>query len=141
MSYKFLEHTSDIKVAVEEKSLASAFKSSAFALREVMFQKEKIKLKSKLKRELKVTGKDKEALLYNFLEEFLYLLDAEDFVFSKILSLKIDGGDDGWNLTAKIVGDKASKYKFRNEVKAITYNEMFVRESRGKVKLQFVLDV
>ncbi|MEK6882958.1 MAG: archease [Nanoarchaeota archaeon] len=139
MTYKFLEHTADIKIGVEGKSLANAFKSSALALREVMFHKEKIKVKSKLKKVLKVTGKDKDALLYNFLEEFLYLLDAENFVFSKILSLKIDAGEG--SLVAEVWGDRASNYKFRNEVKAITYNEMFVRESGGKVKLQFVLDV
>lgn len=137
MTYKFVEHTADIKIAVNSKTLEDSFKQSALALKEIMLRGEKIKIKKLLKKRIKVSGKDNEALLYNFLEEFLYLLDAKDFVFSKIISLKIK--DNG--LVAELIGDKASKYKFSNEIKAITYNEMFVKLEKGRCKIQFVLDV
>lgn len=137
MTYKFLEHTADIKIQASGASIEKAFESSALALKEVMLKHEKIKVIGRISRKISVAGKDKEALLYNFLEEFLYLLDARDFLLSKIVKIKITGE----KLEAEIIGDRASNYKFSNEVKAITYNEMFVKEEKGKTSIQFVLDV
>lgn len=145
MAYKFLEHTADIKIAVEEKNLEDAFKSSALALREVMLEHEKIKIKSEKSRLISVEGKDLGDLLYTFLEEFLYLIDAEDFILSEIEDLEITEIEDKKKkslvLSAKILGDKASKYKFVNKVKAITFNDMKISEEGKSFKLQFVLDV
>ena len=44
-------------------------------------------------------------------------------------------------LRATATGDDATDYKFTNDVKAITYNQMFVKEEAGKVVVQVVLDV
>ena len=138
MTYKFLEHTADLKVFVSEKTLEKAFENSVLALKEAICGK--IKVKNVIKRKIRVSGKDYEALLYNFLEEFLYLLDAEGFLVSKIESLKIENSNK-YTLLAEISGDKTKNYKFSNDVKAITYNEMFVHVEKKKCEIQFVLDV
>ena len=139
MSFKFLEHTADIKIFVEEKSLDKAFITSAMALKEVIV--DKIKVKAKIKKEIKVKGKDRESLLYNFLEEFLYLVDAKSLILSEINELKITKTKNKLSLHAKIVGDNSLNYKFTNEVKAVTYNDMLIKESKNKTTIQFVLDV
>ena len=133
--YEFLEHTADVKLKAYGKTIEEAFCNSAYALKEKIIGK-KIVLK-KIKKEIKVAGKDNEKLLYNFLEEFLYLLDAKDFIFSKINKINIAGN----KLTAEISGDKASSYKFSNSVKAITYNEIFVKKDKNNFICQVVLDV
>ena len=133
--YEFLEHTADVKLKAYGKTIEEAFCNSAYALKEKIIGK-KIVLK-KIKKEIKVAGKDNEKLLYNFLEEFLYLLDAKDFIFSKINKINIEGN----KLTAEISGDKASSYKFSNSVKAITYNEIFVKKDKNNFICQVVLDV
>ena len=133
--YEFLEHTADVKLKAYGKTIEEAFCNSAYALKEKLIGK-KIVLK-KIKKEIKVAGKDNEKLLYNFLEEFLYLLDAKDFIFSKINKINIEGN----KLTAEISGDKASSYKFSNSVKAITYNEIFVKKDKNNFICQVVLDV
>jgi SHS2 domain-containing protein len=145
MAYKFLEHTADVKILVEEENLEKAFSSSAYALREVMLDFEKIKIKSVKSKLISVDGKDLNDLLYNFLEEFIYLFDAEGFILSEIEDIEIIA-EDNYSLTAKIMGDKASAYKFINKVKAITFYDMFIKEEKNlkgksKFKLQFVLDV
>jgi len=132
--FKFLEHTADIKFQAFGRSMEQVFENSALALKETIFEKQ---IQEKKEKEIKAKGKDFESLLYNFLEEFLYLLDAEDFLLSKIKEIKIDD----FKLKAIVVGDKASNYKFTNNVKAITYNDMFVREEKGKWIAQVVLDV
>ena len=137
MKFKFLPHTADVMFQAFGKSLEEAFTNSALALKETIC--EKIKIKAVVKKQISVSGKDYESLLYNFLEEFLYLLDAENFLISKIEKIKID--DKKFKLKAVVVGDKASNYKFTNDVKAITYNEMFVRQEKGKWVVQVVLDV
>jgi SHS2 domain-containing protein len=137
MPFKYLAHTADVKILASAPTLEKVFLSSAMALKEVILQKEKIKVAEKIKKKILIFGKDNEALLYNFLEEFLYLLDAKNFLLSKIKKLKISKG----KLEAEAYGDKASNYKFSNEVKAITYNEMFVKREKRKFLAQFVLDV
>jgi SHS2 domain-containing protein len=135
MKYKFLEHTADVKFQAFGNTIEDAFENSALALKETISGK--IKIQEKIIKEIKIIGKDKESLLYNFLEELLFLLDAEDFLFSKIKKIKINKN----RLSAEILGDKALDYKFSNDVKAITYNNMFVKKERNKWICQVVLDV
>ena len=139
MGFKFLEHTADVKILVEESSLNKAFSTSALAMKEVIA--EQIKVAPKIKKEIHVQADNKEALLYSFLEEFLYLVDAKNFVISKPPIVKIEEKGKKFVLDAKIIGDDAKKYIFTNDVKAITYNDMFIKEEKGKVTIHFVLDV
>jgi len=133
--FKFLEHTADVKFQAFGNSLEEAFENSALALQEVITKK--IKIKSVIKKKIEVEGRDKEALLYNFLEEFLFLLDSENFILNKIKKINIKDN----KLIAEVIGDKAGNYKFTNDVKAITYNSMFVKK-QGKVYIcQVVVDV
>lgn len=139
MTFKFLPHTADVKIEVTEKTLEKAFATSALALKEVI--SDKTKIKAKIKKEISVKSENKESLLYDFLEQFLYLVDAKDFVLSKISSLTINKDKKGLKLNAVVVGDNSLNYKFTNDVKAITYNEMFIKQQKDKVIIQFVIDV
>ncbi|MAH46215.1 protein archease [Candidatus Pacearchaeota archaeon] len=140
MPHKFLPHTADIKFQASGETLEKAFSSSAEVLKEVIT--EKINIKEKIKKEISVQGKDHEALLYNFLEEFLFLLDSENFLLSKIKKIKITQDKTSqYKLIAEITGDKASKYKFTNNVKAVTYSQMFIKKQKDKYTCQVVLDV
>ena len=135
MKFKFLEHTADVKFQAEGKSAEEVFKNSALALKESICGKSGIKEEKNKK--INVEGKDFESLLYNFLEEIIYLLDAENFLISKVKEIKIKD----LKLKAVISGDKASNYNFTNKVKAVTYNDMFVENKKRKWKTQVVLDV
>ena len=137
MTYKFLEHTADVKFQAKGNTLEPAFISAAGALNETIYGKTKIL--SQKQKIIKIKGIDLQNLLYNFLEEFLYLLDAEDFLISKIKEIKIN--KNTLMLKATLLGDKASNYKFTNDVKAITYNSMFVKKQKEEYILQVVLDV
>jgi len=139
MNYKFIEHTADLKIEASGKNIEDAFISSAMAMKEAICGK--IKVKPLIRKEIKVGGKDYERVLYEFLEQFLYLLDAENFLLSEVKDLKIEEDVSGYSLSCFVFGDKSSKYKFSNDVKAITYNEMLVSESKNKSVIQFVVDV
>jgi len=135
MKYKFLEHTADVKFQAFGKDVEEVFENSFLALKETICGKKKIKGKEKIK--ITAKGKDYESLLYGFLEEILYLIDAEEFVATKIKEMKIRR----FRLTAILMGDKIKNYRFTNSVKAITYNEMFIKKEKGRWISQVVLDV
>jgi SHS2 domain-containing protein len=136
MKFKFLEHTADVKFQAFGKDEKEMFENSALALKEAIAGKIRIKEKIKKKFIIKGHKTDYEKMLYNFLEEFLYLLDAEDFLLSKV-KVKLF---QTTRLEAEVFGDKASNYNFTNNVKAITYNEMFVKKGKGKWISQVVVD-
>lgn len=135
IKHKFLKHTADIKFLAFGKTIEKAFENSALALKESICGKRKIRNKKKIK--IKISGKDLESLLYKFLEEIIYLLEAENFLISKIGKLKIKKN----KLNGEIFGDIASDYNLTNKVKAVTYNDMFVEEKNKKWVTQVVLDV
>lgn len=135
MSYRFLEHTADVKFRAEGSTIEEMFISAAGALNETI--RGDIKILEQKEKSFEVEGKDSESLLYNFLEEFLFLLDAEDFLVVRVKSVLIEGN----KLNCVVVGDSAENYKFTNDVKAVTYNDMFVREKENGWECQVVLDV
>jgi SHS2 domain-containing protein len=138
MNFKFLEHTADIKFQAFGTSMEKAFENSALAIFNSMSSE---KIKPVIKKEIEVKGNDLENLLYNFLEELLFLLDSKNFFVSKT-KIKISlNKSKKWVLKAKIFGDNAKKYETKIDVKAVTYNEMFVKKIGKNWVCQVVLDV
>jgi SHS2 domain-containing protein len=135
MSYEFLDHTADVKVRALGKTIEEAFVAAAMALKESICGS--MAVVPSVGREIVVEGGDLESLLCSFLEEFLFLLDAENFLLSAVRNIEIESG----RLTAKVMGSKASDYEFSNSVKAVTYNEVSVREEAYGWIAEFVLDV
>jgi SHS2 domain-containing protein len=139
MTYIFLDHTADVKFLAEADSLENVLVESAKALRETICGN--ITILEQETKNIIIQGNNLENLLYKFLEEFLVLLDSENFLFSNISQIKVD--KEKFTIDALITGDKTDNYKFTNDVKAITYNEMFIQfnEEKKLWQAQVVLDV
>ncbi len=140
IKFEFLDHTADIKFKAYGSTLNEVFESAALAISKTITGEKKINpIKGKT---INVSGTDMESLLYNFIDEILYLLDAEDFLISKT-EVTIRGN----NLKADLYGDKASKYLNLKHIKAPTYAEMYIKKVSDKSKsrehweIQMVLDV
>ena len=132
MKYKYLEHTADIKFQAFGKSLEEAFSNSAYAMINIICEK---KVRERITKRIKVKGIDKKSLLYRFLEEILFLLNTKNFLLSKVKKIKIKGNE----LTAVLTGDDLKNYKLGLDVKAVTYNDMFIKEK--PFLIQVVLDI
>ena len=135
MGYKFLEHMYDVKFLANGSTIEGMFISAVDALNETI--RGDIEISKQIEKSFEVKGKDKESLLYNFLEEFLFLLDAENFLTARVKMISVKEN----KISCVVVGDDAEGYKFTNEVKAVTYSDMFIREKSGKFECQVVLDV
>src|SRR5687768_10335314 len=132
--FEFLKHTGDIKFIASAKSINELFENCALAVSSVFSRNKKIK--DKKKKEISVSGKDYESILYKFIEELIYLFDAENFVVSKA---KVEILDK--KLEAIIYGDDSSNYKDLDAIKSPTYAEMYVKEKNGSWVCQVVVDV
>ncbi|MFC1686135.1 archease [Nanoarchaeota archaeon] len=138
--YEFLEHTADVKFRAYGKTLEEAFKNSAYALADTITDHKKVLEKTEKK--IVIESGDKKALLYDFLEEFLVLVDTEEFLLSKIKDLRISEGENEWKLIAKVIGDKVDdKYEIGTHIKAVTYQQMEIKQSRERYTIQVVLDI
>ena len=140
--YIFLKHTADIKFQAFGKTPEKCFENAAYALKKILAG-EKEKIKSVKTKKISCGGNDFGSLLYNFLEEFLFLLDSKNFVFSKISKMNIKILKQGYKITAEISGDNSKNYKLKTHIKAITYNDMFVKfDNKSKIySCQVVVDV
>jgi SHS2 domain-containing protein len=140
MKYKFLEHTADIKFRAFGKTIGEVFENSALALKETI-SKDKVGEKKKEKISLQIEGGDIENVLHQFLEEFLFLFDTKGFLLSKIKKMEIKEKSGAYFIRCEMTGDKAKNYEIANHVKAITYNEMFIKKQKDRWVSQVVLDV
>lgn len=135
--FSFIEHTADMKFQAFGKTLGEAFENSSLAMFNVMYSG---RVSKKIKKNIHVSGKDYESLLYNFLEQLLFLIDTENFFLSSC-KVKIKENERGKELEAELIGDNVKNYETNIDVKAVTYNDMFVRQAKGKWVCQVVIDV
>ncbi|MCX8146875.1 MAG: archease [Candidatus Woesearchaeota archaeon] len=134
--FRFLKHTADAKIQAYGKNIEEAFSNAALAMFSIMVNTKSIE--PKITKKIKVNGNDKNALLYNFLEELLFLLDSEGFLLNRVKKIKISEN----SLEAEVTGDTASeKYECHGEVKAVTYNDMEIKETKEKTTVQVVFDL
>ncbi len=132
--YEFLEHTADAKFIAYGKTIEESLCNSAYALIKSISSK---KIKPIKEINIKISGKGEKNLIYRFLEEFLYLIDAKDLILSRIeeISFSKEG------IKAKITVDSFSKYEKTNEVKAIVYNSILVKEEKNNFSITVTIDV
>ena len=138
--YEFFEHTADTLFRAYGKNIEEAFSNSALALTSVVYDIDKIEAKQN--KSIEIVGVDLKSALVHFLSEFVYLMDGEGFILSKISSITINKTKEGYRVAAVAKGDKVSaKYKSHGDVKAVTYNSMEIKEEKGKAYVQVVLDI
>lgn len=132
--FVFLEHTADIKFQAFGKTQEQCFENSASAILDILVKKP---IKNVQIKKIFISGEDKESLLYNFLEEILFLIDSENFLIAEIKNLQIKNN----SLSADLMGDSSKNYTFETNIKAITYNDMFVKKEEDLWTAQVVVDV
>ncbi|MBL7117843.1 MAG: archease [Candidatus Syntrophoarchaeum sp.] len=137
--FEFLDiTTADVAFAAYGRSLNAVFANSALATFEVMVDTDGVKPAKKKK--VEVRGHDLQSLMFNWLNELIFLSGSENMVFSKF-KLKID--EEAFALNALCAGEKMDpkKHELRTEVKACTYHKMMVKKVGDVWRAQVILDV
>lgn len=139
--YRFLEHTADVKVEAYGRTINEAFQEAARALSEIMTDTSKIR--PTIRKKIEVEAEDLQALLYEWLEKFIYLFDAEGLIFSEFTVESIKRVEGKFKLKGEAAGEEFDEKKHlqRTAIKAATYHEMKINQSPKKTVLEFVVDI
>src|SRR3989344_2290927 len=116
LPFEFLEHAADIKIKVKGKNLSQIFERITLAISHYLSGGTSVK--KRLVANIELQGHDQSSLLYTYIDELLYLLDAEHFLVSKAEVIV-----EGNTLTATLYGDESKNYDLQH-IKAATYAEM-----------------
>jgi len=138
LSYKFLDHATDAFIEVTASNLEEAFTLAGNAVIETTLEPNTVQEKEE--KPIKVTGKDLDYLLFNWIEALVYLLITEGFA-ARTIKLKIEKKSE-YTLDAKVSGEpiNLSKHHFKVEIKAPTFHEMKI-EKNGQVFMRFLIDL
>ncbi len=140
--FRYLDHTADIQSLSWGRTLEEAFSQTALSLMTVITPNLE-KISHKVQKSLKIKAEDKEALLFDFLSEFLFIFDVEGLVFNEIEIKSITKINNHYELEAIVRGEEFDKKKHNvgTEVKAITYSFIKIDESTEGVKIKIVFDI
>ncbi len=145
--YDYFDVTADIGFHAYGESLEEAYENAGLAMFNVVTDIDKV-AKSE-SREFEIVSEDLVSLLYDYLEELLFLQDTEFLFFSdfEISIEKIVDEDssslENYKLICLASGEEINwnVHDQRSEVKAITFHKMCVKEEDGIFKLRAILDL
>lgn len=138
MSYRYLEHATDALIEVKASSLEEAFVLAARSVVETILDMNSVEVKKT--RQLRVTGKDLNYLLYNWLEEIIILTITDGFAV-KSVKVKIEKNSE-YAILADLEGEDIDikKHHFKVEIKAPTFHLMEIKQD-GEVQMRYLLDL
>jgi len=138
LSYKFLEHATDVIIEVTAKDIKEAFAVAADA--EINLTLDQDKVEEKDHKEFSAQGKDLYYLLFSWLEEIPFLLITEGFAIKRI-EFNIEK-NEGYTIIAKAYGEPLDfkKHNFKVEIKAPTFYDMEIKEDK-QIYMRFLLDL
>ncbi len=137
--FEFFDVTADVGYRAYGKTLEEAFENAALAMFEVMTDTSKIN--SSKEKKIEITSEDPLALLYDWLDELIFLHDSEYLIFNtfkiKITQIK----QELYQLKGIARGEVFNPeiHESREDVKAVTYHLMDVEEENGFM-VQVILD-
>ena len=140
--FRYLDHTADIQSQSWGRTIEEAFSQCALSLMAIISPNLE-KISPQLEKTIKIKSEDKEALLFDFLSEFLYIFDVEELLFNQINVDYIKKINEHYKLKATLRGEKFNKNKhdIGTEVKAITYSFISIEESRARVEIKIIFDI
>lgn len=135
--FEILNHTADIGIIAYGEDISSVFINTAKGLFSLIIDPQEVSTKKH--RDITVTAPDREALLVNWLNELIYLVDAEEVLFKEFDIIQITET----KLQAKCYGEKinSKKHHLQREVKAATYHQLKVEKTMEGWRAQVIFDI
>ena len=144
MRYFFEEKSgcSDIQFTAEGTDLTECFTAAWEALVETTAENADA-LNACEKREVRLEEEDLEFLLFDFLQEFVYLKDTEGSIF-RIESIELEDAEGFWLLHADLYGETLTPEKHGHgaDIKAVTLHEFSLKKDPdGLWRARVMLDI
>lgn len=135
--YEFFDVTADAGFYAYGENINQAFENAALAMFNIITDTQNVSNTKTYY--FSIQSEDKISLLYDFLEELLFIHETEFMLFSQF-SINID---DNLNLKAIVKGEMIDweKHKRGSEIKAITFHKMNIEQTKDSCKIQAILDL
>ena len=139
--FEYLDHTADVQCHSWGRDLPEAFANSGLAMYNYMTPIKGIEVDESLSRTFEAKGHDMESLLFNFLDELLFVFHTEFFVACSLVVTKLSKED--WSIGARARGGTFSRdvHECGTEVKAITYSAMQIIEREEEAEIFVIVDI
>lgn len=131
--FEFVDHTADVGIIAHGKDLAEAFANAAYGLFSIMTDPAKVA--ENLSHEIVIDSDDVETLLFDWLNELIYIFDTRNLVFRRF---EITGFSDQ-HLKAFCHGERydPARHHLKLGVKAATYHMLQVDRQNNRVRVIF----
>ena len=125
---RYIEHPSDVGFEVYGTTLEELFANAAIACYGFMTDVEEIEETEE--RAIEIESEDLYSLMFDWLDELLFLFESESLVFKKF-DLKVDVSGDGTSISGRCRGGKFDPYRHESGIiiKAVTYNMMEIKKN------------
>ena len=135
--YTILDHTADVGVLATGRDLASALSRAARGMFSVITALDLVEPRRALR--VSVASADRETLVVDWLNELLYVHEAEGLLLS---DFRVSVDRAGKSLEAECRGEAVDldRHRMRLSVKAATYHDLEVW-GNGEWRIRVVLDV
>ncbi|MFH1400545.1 MAG: archease [Nanoarchaeota archaeon] len=138
--FEYFPHTADLKFRAYGETIEETFIHAAQALVNHMTSVEKVH--PVIEKRVVLRAHTLESLLYDFLEEVLFILDVDNGFVSGGKEIRIKKQGDYWALECTFTFDYCKNYDHHGDVKAMTYNEMEIKHvADGTWMAQVVVDI
>ena len=135
--FDIIDHTADVGIAIYGEDIRQLFYNAALALFSLITDIQSIR--GKLPHRVEITSDNRDSLLVEWLNELIYLFDAEHFLFNRFEFETLDNNQ----LKATCYGEKLDpiRHSIKTEVKAATYHLLeIVRDNKG-YRAQVIFDI
>ena len=133
--FEILNHTADVGIIAYGADINEAFANAAKGLFNLITELDNVE--EITHRDIELTAPDQETLLVGWLNELIYLFDAENMLFKRFDIIQLDNT----KLRARSYGDKVNnKYSLKIGVKAATYYMLKIEKHNGN-KVQVFFDI
>ncbi len=134
--FEILNHTADIGIIAYGADISQAFANAARALFSLITELDDVE--ETLHRDIELTAPDQESLLVEWLNEFIYLFDTENILFTRFDVTKLNNTQ----LKARSYGESvdSSRHKLKTGVKAATYHMLKIDKDNG-CRVQVLFDI
>lgn len=135
--FEIIDHTADTGIIAYGADVKELFSNAALALFSLITDIESIE--ERLQHILEINSEDRDSLLVEWLNELVYLFDAEHFLFDRFEIESLSPNQ----LRATCYGESIDplKHKIKMGVKAATYHMLKVDEDSNGYKAQVIFDI
>ena len=137
MKYELLDHTADAKFRAYGQTRDEVFSNAVQGMTAIIADPQMLGTTQTL--HVSIKSKTLQNLLFDLLDEILFLHDTEKFLPARADHLTIVERDEHFVLDATLVGDDAQKWP--GNLKAVTYSDMIVEEQADGWLIQAVIDI